>query len=48
MPQLPTQLRAAPEIDEGVIEALLDAIEKDPWLKTAVTGCPRIRADTKV
>jgi len=44
----PTELRTAPEIDEEVIKAVLDAIEKDPKLKAAVTGWPRIRAAVKV
>jgi small-conductance mechanosensitive channel len=44
----PTELRTAPEIDEEVIKAVLDAIEKYPKLKAAVTGWPRIRAAVKV
>jgi small-conductance mechanosensitive channel len=44
----PIELRTAPEIDEEVIKAVLDAIEKDPNLKAAVTGWPRIRAAVKV
>ncbi len=44
----PTELRTAPEIDEQVIKAVLDAIEIDPKLKAAVTGWPRIRAAVKV
>jgi len=44
----PTELRTAPEIDEEVIKAVLEAIEKDPKLKAAVTGWPRIRAAVKV
>jgi small-conductance mechanosensitive channel len=44
----PTELRSAPEIDEEVIKAVLDAIEKDPKLKAAVTGWPRIRAAVKI
>ena len=43
----PTELRTAPEIDEEVIKAVLDAIEKDPKLKAAVSGWPRIRAAVK-
>jgi small-conductance mechanosensitive channel len=46
--RFPTELRAAPEIDEEVIKAVLDAIEKDPKLKAAVTGWPRIRAAVRV
>jgi small-conductance mechanosensitive channel len=46
--RFPTELRSAPEIDEEVIKAVLDAIEKDPKLKAAVTGWPRIRAAVKV
>jgi len=44
----PTEIRAAPDIDEQVIKAVLDAIEKDPKLKASVTGWPRIRAAVKV
>jgi small-conductance mechanosensitive channel len=44
----PTELRTAPEIDQEVTEAVLNAIEKEPALKTAVTGIPRIRAAVKV
>lgn len=44
----PTELRTAPEIDQEVTEAVLGAIEKDPALKAAVTGMPRIRAAVKV
>jgi len=44
----PTELRTAPDTDEQVIEAVLAAIEKDPNLKAAVTGWPRIRAAVKV
>jgi small-conductance mechanosensitive channel len=44
----PTELRTAPEIDQQVTEAVLNAIEKEPVLKAAVTGIPRIRAAVKV
>ncbi|MGA7853150.1 MAG: mechanosensitive ion channel family protein [Candidatus Acidiferrales bacterium] len=44
----PTELRTAPEIDQEVTEAVLNAIAKDPALKAAVTGMPRIRAAVKV
>jgi small-conductance mechanosensitive channel len=44
----PTELRTAPDIDEQIIKAVLEAIEKDPKLKTSVTGWPRIRAAVKV
>jgi len=44
----PTELRTAPDIDEQIIKAVLDAIEKNPNLKAAVTGWPRIRAAVKV
>jgi small-conductance mechanosensitive channel len=44
----PTEIRTASEIDEEVVKAVLDAIEKDPTLKAAVTGWPRIRAAVKV
>jgi small-conductance mechanosensitive channel len=44
----PTEIRTAPDIDEQVIKAVLDAIEKDPKLKASVTGWPRIRAAVKV
>jgi small-conductance mechanosensitive channel len=44
----PTELRTAPEIDQEVTEAVLNAIGKDPALKAAVTGMPRIRAAVKV
>jgi small-conductance mechanosensitive channel len=44
----PTELRTAPDIDEQIIKAVLEAIEKDPKLKAAVTGWPRIRAAVKV
>ncbi|HEY4950789.1 MAG TPA: hypothetical protein VIH88_10685 [Candidatus Acidoferrales bacterium] len=44
----PTEIRTAPDIDEQIIRAVLDAIEKDPNLKAAVTGWPRIRAAVKV
>jgi small-conductance mechanosensitive channel len=44
----PTELRSAPDIDEQIIKAVLDAIEKDPKLKASVTGWPRIRAAVKV
>jgi small-conductance mechanosensitive channel len=44
----PTELRTAPDIDEQIIKAVLDAIEKNPTLKAAVTGWPRIRAAVKV
>jgi small-conductance mechanosensitive channel len=46
--RFPTELRTAPEIDEQVIKAVLDAVEKDPKLKAAVSGWPRIRAAVKV
>ena len=44
----PTELRTAPDIDEQIIKAVLDAIETNPNLKAAVTGWPRIRAAVKV
>jgi small-conductance mechanosensitive channel len=44
----PTEIRTAPDIDEQIIKAVLDAIEKDPKLKASVTGWPRIRAAVKV
>ncbi|MFZ1033211.1 MAG: mechanosensitive ion channel family protein [Candidatus Acidiferrales bacterium] len=44
----PTELRTAPEIDQEVTEAVLNALEKEPTLKAAVTGMPRIRAAVKV
>jgi small-conductance mechanosensitive channel len=44
----PTELRTAPDIDEQIIKAVLDAIEKDAKLKASVTGWPRIRAAVKV
>jgi small-conductance mechanosensitive channel len=44
----PTELRTAPDTDEQIIKAVLDAIEKDPKLKASVTGWPRIRAAVKV
>jgi small-conductance mechanosensitive channel len=44
----PTELRTASDIDEQIIKAVLDAIEKNPNLKAAVTGWPRIRAAVKV
>jgi small-conductance mechanosensitive channel len=44
----PTELRTAPDIDEQIIKAVLDAIEKNPDLKASVTGWPRIRAAVKV
>ena len=44
----PTELRTAPEIDQEVTEAVLNAIAKEPDLKAAVTGIPRIRAAVKV
>jgi small-conductance mechanosensitive channel len=44
----PTELRTAPDIDEQIIKAVLDAIEKNPNLKAAVNGWPRIRAAVKV
>jgi small-conductance mechanosensitive channel len=44
----PTELRTAPDIDEQIIKAVLEAIEKDPKLKASVTGWPRIRAAVKV
>jgi small-conductance mechanosensitive channel len=44
----PTELRTAPDIDEQIIRAVLDEIEKDPKLKASVTGWPRIRAAVKV
>jgi small-conductance mechanosensitive channel len=44
----PTEIRTAPDIDEQIIKAVLDAIEKEPKLKAAVTGWPKIRAAVKV
>jgi small-conductance mechanosensitive channel len=44
----PTEIRTAPDIDEQIIKAVLEAIEKDPKLKASVTGWPRIRAAVKV
>jgi small-conductance mechanosensitive channel len=43
----PTEIRSAPEVDEEVTKAVLEVIEKDPNLKTAVSGVPRIRAAVK-
>lgn len=44
----PTEIRTAPEIDQQVTEAVLAIIEKEPNLKAAVTGLPRIRAAIKI
>ena len=44
----PTELRTAPEIDQEVTEAVLNAMAKEPDFKAAVTGLPRIRAAVKV
>jgi small-conductance mechanosensitive channel len=44
----PTEIRTASDIDEQIIKAVLDVLEKDPTLKASVTGWPRIRAAVKV
>jgi small-conductance mechanosensitive channel len=44
----PTEIRTAPDIDQQVTEAVLQLIEKEPNLKAAVTGLPRIRAAIKI
>jgi hypothetical protein len=44
----PTEIRTASDIDEQIIKAVLDMIEKEPNLKSAVSGWPRIRAAVKV
>ncbi|MFY9804692.1 MAG: mechanosensitive ion channel family protein [Candidatus Acidiferrales bacterium] len=44
----PTEIRTAPDIDEQITKAVLDVIEKDPNLKGAVTGLPKIRAAVKL
>jgi small-conductance mechanosensitive channel len=44
----PTEIRTAPDIDQQVTEAVLEIIEKEPNLKAAVTGLPRIRASVKI
>ncbi len=44
----PTEIRTAPDIDEQVTKAVLEMIEKEPNLKAAVTGLPRIRATIKI
>jgi small-conductance mechanosensitive channel len=44
----PTEIRTAPDIDEQVTKAVLEMIEKEPNVKAAVTGFPRIRAAIKI
>jgi len=44
----PTDIRTAPDIDQQVTDAVLEIIEKEPNLKAAVTGLPRIRASIKI
>jgi small-conductance mechanosensitive channel len=44
----PTEIRTAPDVDQQVTEAVLAIIEKEPNLKTAVTGLPRIRAAIRI
>jgi small-conductance mechanosensitive channel len=44
----PTEIRTAPDMDQQVTEAVLEIIEKEPNLKAAVTGLPRIRAAIKI
>ena len=44
----PTEIRTAPDIDQQVTDAVLEIIEKEPNLKAAVTGLPRIRASIKI
>jgi small-conductance mechanosensitive channel len=44
----PTEIRTAPEMDEEVTRAVLDMIDREPNLKAAVAGLPRIRTAVKV
>ena len=44
----PAEIRTAPDIDQQVTEAVLEIIEKEPNLKAAVTGFPRIRASIRI
>lgn len=43
----PVELRKEAEIDDRIARTLIDLINSDPDLKTAVTGSPRIRAVVK-
>jgi small-conductance mechanosensitive channel len=44
----PTEIRTAPDVDQQVTEAVLAIIEKEPNLKAAVTGLPKIRAAIRI
>lgn len=43
----PGAIRKAPTIDEEMTRKVLDLIESDPTLKTAVSGTPKIRSAIK-
>jgi small-conductance mechanosensitive channel len=43
----PVGLRNASEVDDHITRALLEMIDKDPELKAAITGSPKIRAVVK-
>lgn len=44
----PTDIRTAADVDEEITKAVLEMIEKEPNLKAAVTGLPKIRAGVKI
>jgi small-conductance mechanosensitive channel len=44
----PTEIRTAADVDEEITKAVLEMIEKEPNLKAAVTGLPKIRAGVKI
>jgi hypothetical protein len=43
----PVEIRKAPDIDEQMTRKVLDLVENDATLKTAVTGNPKIRSAVK-
>jgi small-conductance mechanosensitive channel len=43
----PVEIRRAPDIDEEMTRTVLDLVQKDPGLKAAVSGTPKIRSAIK-
>jgi small-conductance mechanosensitive channel len=43
----PVEIRKAPDIDEQMTRTVLDLVQKDPELKAAVSGTPKIRSAIK-
>lgn len=43
----PVEIRRAPDVDEDMTRRVLDLVENDPVLKTAISGIPKIRTAVK-